>query len=114
MCWFAGCEINSTVVLTKKSCIRCAESVMPLKSLQAASRAVNVRLALWYSAIFSGSALLLAGLMYALFAYSITQIDRHEIVEELREYSAAYADGGLPAIIRLDLQERQGKANETL
>ncbi|MGH9174784.1 MAG: histidine kinase dimerization/phospho-acceptor domain-containing protein, partial [Vicinamibacterales bacterium] len=60
--------------------------------------ALSFRLVLWYSILFLGSSIALAGLTYVLLATSLQQRDRGIIESTLVRYAGAYQRGGLVAI----------------
>ena len=70
----------------------------------------GLRLAFWYAAVFVASSLAIVLLTYTLLASSLAERDRQIVSSTLREYSARYADGGLPALARaVDLEQRSGR-----
>jgi signal transduction histidine kinase len=77
-----------------------------------AERAVGrfgLRLAFWYAAVFVVSSLAIISLTYTLLASSLAERDRQIVNATLREYSARYAGGGLPALARaVELEQRSG------
>ena len=67
-------------------------------------------MAFWYAAVFVASSLAIVLLTYTLLASSLAERDRQIVTSTLREYSARYADGGLPALARaVDLEQRSGR-----
>jgi heavy metal sensor kinase len=70
----------------------------------------GLRLAFWYAAVFAVSSLAIVLLTYTLLASSLAERDRQIVASTLREYSARYAGGGLPALARaVDLEQRSGR-----
>jgi signal transduction histidine kinase len=70
----------------------------------------GLRLAFWYAAVFVASSLAIVGLTYTLLASSLAERDRQIVTSTLREYSARYAEGGLPALARaVDIEQRSGR-----
>ena len=70
----------------------------------------GLRLAIWYAAVFVASSLAIVLLTYTLLASSLAERDRQIVASTLREYSARYADGGLPALARaVDIEQRSGR-----
>jgi len=70
----------------------------------------GLRLAFWYAAVFAASSLAIVLLTYTLLASSLAERDRQIVASTLREYSARYAGGGLPALARaVDLEQRSGR-----
>ena len=70
----------------------------------------GLRLAFWYAAVFVVSSLAIVLLTYTLLASSLAERDRQIVTSTLGEYSARYADGGLPALARaVDLEQRSGR-----
>ena len=60
--------------------------------------------------MFVASSLAIVLLTYTLLASSLAERDRQIVTSTLREYSARYADGGLPALARaVDLEQRSGR-----
>jgi heavy metal sensor kinase len=79
-------------------------------SAVAPSGRFGLRLAFWYSAVFVASSLAIVLLTYTLLASSLAERDRQIVASTLREYSARYAEGGLPALARaVDLEQRSGR-----
>jgi signal transduction histidine kinase len=78
-----------------------------------AERAVGrfgLRLAFWYAGVFVVSSLAIVYLTYTLLASSLAERDRQLVNATLREYSARYAGGGLPALARaVELEQRSGE-----
>jgi signal transduction histidine kinase len=77
-----------------------------------AERAVGrfgLRLAFWYAGVFVVSSLAIISLTYTLLASSLAERDRQIVNATLREYSARYASGGLPALARaVELEQGSG------
>jgi heavy metal sensor kinase len=70
----------------------------------------GLRLAFWYAAVFAASSLAIVLLTYTLLGSSLAERDRQIVASTLREYSARYAGGGLPALARaVDLEQRSGR-----
>ena len=70
----------------------------------------GLRLAFWYAAVFVASSLAIVLLTYTLLASSLAERDRQIVASTLREYSARYAQGGLPALARaVDIEQRSGR-----
>ena len=78
-----------------------------------AERAVGrfgLRLAFWYAGVFVVSSLAIIYLTYTLLASSLAERDRQLVDATLREYSARYAGGGVPALARaVELEQRSGE-----
>lgn len=69
----------------------------------------GLRLAFWYAGVFVVSSLAIVYLTYTLLAASLAERDRQLVNATLREYSARYAVGGLPALARaVELEQRSG------
>ena len=69
-----------------------------------------LRLAFWYAGVFVASSLAIILLTYTLLASSLAERDRQIVAATLREYSARYAQGGLPALARaVDIEQRSGR-----
>jgi signal transduction histidine kinase len=67
-------------------------------------------LAFWYAVVFVASSLAIILLTYTLLASSLAERDRQIVAATLREYSARYAQGGLPALARaVDIEQRSGR-----
>ena len=82
----------------------------PLRAAAPPSGRFGLRLAFWYAAVFVASSLAIVLLTYTLLASSLAERDRQIVSSTLREYSARYADGGLPALARaVDLEQRSGR-----
>ena len=82
----------------------------PLRAAAPPSGRFGLRLAFWYAAVFVASSLAIVLLTYTLLASSLAERDRQIVTSTLREYSARYADGGLPALARaVDLEQRSGR-----
>jgi signal transduction histidine kinase len=75
---------------------------------------LGFRLALWYAALFIGSAVLLAALTYLLLAASLRQRDHDVIWSTLARYAAEYDGGGLNALNRAITADRAIARNERL
>ena len=60
--------------------------------------ALGLRIALWYAAVFIGSALALIGITYLLLAASLRHYDREIIQTTLIQYVGAYSRGGVDAL----------------
>jgi signal transduction histidine kinase len=58
----------------------------------------GLRLALWYAAVFTISALTIVGLTYALTARSLAARDHQILQSKVGEYAAAYARGGFRSL----------------
>ena len=83
---------------------------MSLNPLDRFGRSLSFRLNLWHAAIFTVSACILYLVMYFLLSVAIEQKDRDVIDAQLKEYSAAYRAGGLPALdnfIRLGTTDKK-------
>jgi signal transduction histidine kinase len=72
-----------------------------------ALRSFSVRLSLWYSLLFTLSALILFGLLYYLLGAALERKDRELIETRLKACAAIYENGGLSA-----LQEFVQRSNE--
>ena len=73
--------------------------------------ALSVRLTLWHSLLFFGSALALLGLTYALLRNRAYATERDTIEFRLKQYATEYQQGGLDAVQRLAAQ-RKGRAQK--
>ena len=81
----------------------------PLPAARPSGR-FGLRLAFWYAAVFVASSLAIVLLTYTLLASSLAERDRQIVSSTLREYSARYAAGGLPALARaVDIEQRSGR-----
>jgi signal transduction histidine kinase len=70
----------------------------------------GLRLAFWYAGVFVVSSLAIISLTYTLLASSLAERDRQLVNATLREYSARYAGGGLPALARaVEIEQRSGE-----
>jgi signal transduction histidine kinase len=70
----------------------------------------GLRLAAWYAVVFVSSSLAIVLLTYTLLGSSLAERDRQIVAATLREYSARYAEGGLPALARaVDIEQRSGR-----
>jgi signal transduction histidine kinase len=82
----------------------------PLPAGAPPSGRFGLRLAFWYAAVFVASSLAIILLTYTLLASSLAERDRQIVASTLREYSARYAEGGLPALARaVDIEQRSGR-----
>jgi heavy metal sensor kinase len=82
----------------------------PLPAGTPPSGRFGLRLAFWYAAVFVASSLAIILLTYTLLASSLAERDRQIVASTLREYSARYAEGGLPALARaVDIEQRSGR-----
>jgi len=61
-------------------------------------RTISFRLNLWHASIFTVSACLLYVVLYFLISIGIERQDRDILQAQLKEYSAAYSAGGVPAL----------------
>jgi signal transduction histidine kinase len=61
-------------------------------------RTISFRLNLWHAAIFTASACVLYVVLYFLISVGIERQDRDILEAQLKQYSAAYSSGGLPAL----------------
>jgi signal transduction histidine kinase len=89
-----------------------ASSHEPVNSpeVEVRSGRFGLRLAFWYATVFVASSLAIVLLTYTLLASSLAERDRQIVTSTLREYSARYASGGLPALARaVDLEQRSGR-----
>src|SRR5208337_1302500 len=71
---------------------------MSSNPLNRLGRTISFRLNLWHATIFTISACLLYLVLYFLISVAIERQDRDIIQAQLKEYSAAYQAGGLPAL----------------
>ena len=71
---------------------------MSLKLFRSVSRTISFRLNLWYASIFILSAAALFILLYALLSVAVDRKEREVIEARLKEYSAVYRTGGIPAL----------------
>jgi signal transduction histidine kinase len=71
---------------------------MSLNPLNRLGRTISFRLNLWHAAIFTVSACLLYVVLYFLISVGIERQDRDILQAQLKEYSAAYSAGGVPAL----------------
>jgi signal transduction histidine kinase len=71
---------------------------MSSNPLNRLGRTISFRLNLWHASIFTVSACLLYLVLYFLLSVAIERQDRAIIQAQLKEYSAAYQAGGLPAL----------------
>jgi len=74
---------------------------------------LGLRIALWYAAVFIGSALALIGITYLLLAASLRQYDREIIQTTLIQYVGAYSRGGVDALYA-EMQRTQAAAQGPL
>ncbi len=96
--------------MAKAANLRKVVDETPLRAAAPPSGRFGLRLAFWYAAVFVGSSLAIVLLTYTLLASSLAERDRQIVTSTLREYSARYADGGLPALGRaVDLEQRSGR-----
>ncbi len=73
---------------------------MSLRSLDRIWKTIGFRLALWYSALFILSSLILFVIVYFLISSSFKQEERYTLKSKLREFSAQYQRGGVEALKR--------------
>lgn len=73
---------------------------MSLKLLSKFRRTISFQLNLWYASVFILSAAALFVLLYALLSVAVDRKEREVIVARLKEYSAIYRAGGVPALRR--------------
>src|SRR5579872_197624 len=98
MCSSAGCATKST---GKRSwSTRSAASAMSSNLLNRLIRTFSFRLNLWYASIFTISACALFLFLYLLLSVAIGRKDQEVIAAQIKEYSAVYQAGGLPALRR--------------
>jgi signal transduction histidine kinase len=71
---------------------------MSSNPLNRLGRTISFRLNLWHASIFTVSACLLYVVLYFLISLGIERQDRDIIEAQLKQYSAAYSAGGLPAL----------------
>jgi signal transduction histidine kinase len=69
---------------------------MSSNPLNRLGRTISFRLNLWHASIFTASACLLYVVLYFMISLGIERQDRDIIQAQLKQYSAAYAAGGVP------------------
>lgn len=74
---------------------------------------LGLRIALWYAAVFIGSALALIGITYLLLAASLRQYDREIIQTTLIQYVGAYSRAGVDGLYA-EMQRTQAAAEGPL
>jgi len=74
----------------------------------------GLRLGLWYAGVFVVSSLAIIFLTYTLLSSSLAERDHQIVYSTMREYSARYAVGGLPALARSVEGEQQSGRHERL
>src|SRR5580765_3258651 len=72
-------------------------SSSPLKRL---GRSFSVRVSLWYTSVFTFSAIVLFLFVYLFLISAVQRKDREVIESRLKEYAAIYQSGGVPALGR--------------
>ncbi len=80
---------------------------MFFKSVSRMRRSVSFRIAVWYSILFSLSALLVIGIFYYLLSSYVNHKDRQILHAKLDEYISQYNEGGIPALDRAILKDRE-------
>src|SRR3954468_1718050 len=81
--------------------------------MSSARNPFGLRIALWYAAVFTVSALTIVLLTYLLTARSLAARDRQILQSKVGEYAAAYARGGIRALTNV-VQSEQAVAPERL
>lgn len=71
---------------------------MSFELLRPFTRTIGFRLNLWYASIFTASAAVLFVLFWVLLSVTIARKDREVIESQVKEYSAIYQSGGVPAL----------------
>src|SRR3984893_8689683 len=113
--WYVASGNNWRSERSKNWSTPCGEPAMFLEHLRRLRKTVGFKLAIWSSAAFIFSSLMLFVVAYLLLSSSLEEKDREAIQLKLKTYAEEYEAGGLPAFTRrIESDRNSGKLHDHL